>query len=427
MADFQSAFDANTQSINTVASTQISSAQKWANIPGSLVKTSPSTAGYLWGYNSSNSIFVCQQPCNGTKWTQVYLMSGRSKNASAPTILDIATDESNVYVLARSNPKGKIVIFVKAASNLGGWSSVAGPAVPPTNIFSTHTYLWAQDANRKKFKIPKPVNVSQWMPVADNTVSITSSSSTALYGVDAAGNAMKSDETLQTGWAAVKGLTGIPIKTLVGNIDQTALYGIGQNSQVSRCQGDCTTKQEVSPLDTGGYMPLNLTADPTTKQLWMTSSTSGTVGNIFNRVESPDYSSILNIITPADQNRDKVVQDISTDYQHTTDVMAVNKQLGFFDKTFKQLFGSPEANITKTDDQIKGIQDSVSASKAKLDTITSIQPILLKFVLTLIIAAFVYLAFSFVGWFVHVLVLVVLGVGIYLSLNNDVIIPGVRA
>jgi hypothetical protein len=576
MADFQSAFDANTKSINTVASTQISSAQKWANIPGSLVKTSPSAAGYLWGYNANKSVYVCQNPCNGswstvdlshlsTAGTQgvaavapvptgpptylrvagwngvqdtnhisfgigenngkysvmiclgkhaisqtfsgipeidaaikgfkdksnqitlrdlnsgatmpviyasvtsdVYVFSveadqatynfyktsvlpakpetitinvdiaitpmskGSAEVAATPaqpisSILDITTDDTNVYLLYTAGSTTNLA--TKTANNQTDWSllPVGSPNFLPVSVFSTHTYLWLQSATNQKVKIPKPVTMTNSMPVADTSVKITSASSTALYGVDASGKAMKTDETLQTGWSPVTGLTGIPITSLVGNIDQTALYGVGQNSQISRCQGDCTVRQEVTPLDTGGYMPLNLTADPNTKQLWMTSSTSGTVGNIFNRIETPDYSSILNVITPADQNRDKIVQDISKDYKRQTDVMAVNKQLGFFETTFKKLFGTPAANIEQTDSQIKSTQDEVTISKSKLDGITAMQPILVKFVLTLIVASFVYLVFSFIGWFVHVFVLVVLGVGIYLSLNNDVAVPGLWA
>ena len=70
MTDFQSAFDTNTRGIDTTLTTQLSSVQQWANIPGSLVKASSSAAGYLWGFNSVNLVYVCQLPCTGN-WSQV--------------------------------------------------------------------------------------------------------------------------------------------------------------------------------------------------------------------------------------------------------------------------------------------------------------------------------------------------------------------
>jgi hypothetical protein len=341
MTDFQSAFDTNTSGINTTLTTQLSSVQQWANIPGSLVKASSSAAGYLWGFNSAQQVYVCQQPCTGS-WTQVDLsklspiqtqqtgcygtpvttsptnffyptpwnqykaqiaggLTGNpnyvsstldgakalaAKNsgtrgifswttpngpiftvwdqdptlrnlaqkdsvaqaaattgtfipiAKCPpppppttvTILDIVTDETNVYVLYSNGSTA--FVATKTANNQTDWllNPVGNSNFAPVNIFSTHTYLWLQSATNQKVKIPKPVNMTNSMPVADTSVKITSSSSSALYGVDATGNAMKSDETLQTGWAPVSGLRGTPVKSLIGDLDQQGLFIIDNNS-----------------------------------------------------------------------------------------------------------------------------------------------------------------------------------------------------
>jgi len=55
-----------------------------------------------------------------------------------------------------------------------------------------------------------------------------------------------------------------------------------------------------------------------------------------------------------------------------------------------------------------------------LKRISAVEPIVQKFVVTLAVTALVYAIFSFLGWVVHVIALVVVGVGIYLSLNNDI-------
>jgi hypothetical protein len=163
-----------------------------------------------------------------------------------------------------------------------------------------------------------------------------------------------------------------------------------------------------------------MTADPSTKQLWMTSSTSGSVGNIFNRVANPDYSSIMNTVTPLDQNRDKVVGDVNVQYNKQTEVMTLNKQISEFETLFSKIFGDATRSTEDTNVQISKVETDVVGKQMQLKTITNIEPIIQKFVVTLATAALVYAVFSFLGWFVHAIVLVVIGVGIYLSLNNDV-------
>jgi hypothetical protein len=335
------------------------------------------------------------------------------------TILDIVTDDTNVYLLFSTG--SATFLATKTANNQTEWSvtPVGNSTFSPVNIFSTHTYLWLQTASNQKVKIPKPVNMTNTMPIADTSVKITSSSATALYGVDGTGKAMKSDETLQTGWAAVAGLTGMPVKSVVGDLDQQGLFFIDNNSRVSQCVGDCSTNKTV-PVNTQGYLPLYMTADPSTKQLWMTSSTFGDKGNIFNRVGNPDYSSILNTVTPLDQNRDKVVGDVKDEYNKQTQVMTVNKQIGIFQDLFTRIFGDATKATEETNTLISKVETDVVGKQMQLKTITNIEPIIQKFVVTLATAALVYAVFSFLGWIVHAIVLVVICVGIYLSLNNDI-------
>lgn len=505
MTDFQSAFDTNTSGINTTLTTQLSSVQQWANIPGSLVKASSSSAGYLWGFNSVNQIYVCQQPCTGSGWTRVettkleppqpssvgymsgpwiagnipitkvdmddqgntaYIAyespytkivnsAGLSKYYTGPmanyasanwpnysktppgayriklnptqsspplTTLDIATDETNVYILFTSGADTSVGI--KTANNQTDWSvvKVSNPTFSPTNIFSTHTYLWLQGASNQKVKIPKPVNMSNSMPVGDITVKITSSSSSALYGVDGNGKAMKTDETMQTGWAPVAGLSGVQVSSLVGDLDQTGLFVVN-GAGVTECAGDCS-KDKLTPVYTQGYLPLYMTGDPSTQQLWMTSSTPGNVGNIFNRVANPDFSSILNSITPLDKNRDTIVKDVAKDYTKQTQVMTVNKQIAEFQEVFKRLFGDATKAADETNTQISKVESKLFTDNINLRLVQNVEPMLQKFVATLAIAALIYAVLPNIGWWVHLIVLVVLCIGIYLSLNNDITLSG---
>lgn len=609
MADFQTAFDSNTSGINTTLTTQLSSIQQWSNVPGSLVKASSSAAGYLWGYNSTNLVWICQQPCTGSwsqvdisaltpapapvpapapapapgpvptslgtltgpligtpvpvvsvdaddQWNAVYIayqapytkmvnslgvakyytgtpstysranwatysqpsiangyvyvappvsetigtMTGNwikgsrpiikvstddagnpvyiatdgfiklvnSKGvgkyytgtindyspsnwstytptpagsyiatltpapapapapppppvapSSPPEFLDIDTDDTNVYLLYKNG--SKISLASKTANNQTSWSitSVGSDSFKPISIFSTHTYIWLQADNNVKAKIPKPVTMTNVMSNNDVSVRITSASAKSLYGVDASGNAMRSDETLQTGWSAIKGLGGINVKSLIGDIDETGLFFVDNSSKLSQCVGDCS-KKSIVPVNTQGFLPMSVSADPATKQLWMTSTTPGNAGNIFNRMAKPDYTSISNSVYPYDDKRTKVVGDITDKYNQQTKVMTVNKQLAEFQDFFSIIFGKATKAQQEVNTEISQIDNTLATDQAKLNKINSIQPAIQKFVITLAIVGLIYATVSMLGWITHVIVLIVLIVGIYLSLNNDV-------
>lgn len=406
--DFQNEYDSVTDNINSIVSTQLSSALQWSNIPGSLVKASSSSAGYAWGYNASNIVYVCQLPCNGN-WQPVDLTT-----YNVSTIQDLTTDGSNVYLLI-TDTSGKNNLLIGPATNQGSWNMIPVP-FPATSIFSTNTYIWAQDASNNKQKCPKPCTSSNWLANPDKTVKITSASSSSLYGTDTSGNAMRSDESLQSGWSSISGLSGVKLKSLIGQADQTALYGIDMSSSAYTCQGDCSTPEELNPLDTGGYMPLNLTTDG--KKLWMTTTTAGEKGNIFSRVNTPDYSSIMNEVTPLDQNRDKIIDTVDNAYNQQTQLMVANKQIStvidFFTKMFK--FDNDTAKQTKT--QESRLHDQVQEVQFKIDQMSSTQPLVQNLLIVVAVVAGIYMFGSFLGWIVHVLAFIALAAGVGYSIYS---------
>jgi hypothetical protein len=407
--DFQNEYDSVTDNINSIVSTQLSSALQWSNIPGSLVKASSSAAGYAWGYNASNVVYVCQLPCNGN-WQPVTL-----DTYNIASIQDLTTDTSNVYILM-TDKSGNNNLLIGPATNQGSWNVIPVPFAA-TSIFSTNTYIWAQDGSNNKQKCPKPCTSPNWMANPDKTVKITSASTSSLYGTDGSGNAMRSDENLQSGWSSISGLSGLKLKTLIGQADQTALYGIDMSSSAYVCQGDCTTPQEVDPLDTGGFMPLNLTTDG--QKLWMTTTTAGEKGNIFNRVNTPDYSSIMNEVTPLDQNREKIVDNIDNAYNQQTQLMVANKQIStvvdFFSKMFK--FDSDSAKQTKN--QESRLHDQVQDIQNKLGQVTTLQPLIQKLLIVVAVVAGIYMFGSFLGWIIHIVAFVVLAIGVGYSIYSQ--------
>jgi hypothetical protein len=388
--DFTTDYENATNSINSIVSTQLTSALQWNNITGVLSKASTSSAGYVWGYNFNSQLFYCQLPCTGN-WTQVTNMA----DYTTISIQDVTTDNSNVYVLYSTTVLGKTANFLAMnnANGKGNWTTIVVP-FNAVNIFSTNTYIWAQDAANNKQKCAKPCTTGNWTSVTDNSVKITSASDSSLYGVDATGNAMKSDENLQTGWSPVAGLSGVKLSSLLGQADTKALYGIDTASGAYQCIGDCAEPSDLDPLNTGGYMPLSIDPDATTNSLWMTTSVSASKGNVFSRIISPDYTSIMNNITPLDQTRDKIVSQVEDEYNQNTKTMVLNKQITDVVNFFTKAFGLDPANKKKTDDDVSNYQDKIQASANQINRIQQVQPVVFIFIFALGAVAIVYM---FVG------------------------------
>lgn len=400
MADFQSEYMNTTDGINDIISTQLSSVLTWSNVPGGLVKAVSSSSGYAWGIASPNSVWYCQLPCNGN-WSNVDLTS-----MNIATVSDIAVDDSTVYVLG-STTSGNNVLLSGSTNNIGSWNVINVP-FSAASIFSTHTYIWAQDSYGTKKMCPKPCSMSNWISSPDTSAMITSASDTSLYGKDAQGNAVKSDETLQSGWAPIDSFKGVKMSAVLGQADERTLYGIDQNSQLLK--SDSTG---VSPLDTQGYTPLNMSIDPSSNRMWMTTTSQGPKGNVFTRLENPDYTTVLNTVNPMDRKRDTIVADVEKSYNQQTDVMTVNKQVTDVVTYFKQMFNIDRDSGKKAKQQEGHLQEQIRETQQDLDQIQNLQPIIQKIVALLGVVAVIYLIGSFLGTLIHWIAFGVLAVGIY--------------
>jgi hypothetical protein len=144
----------------------------------------------------------------------------------------------------------------------------------------------------------------------------TSSDNYTLYGKDSTGQAMQTDETLNSPWQPIGNLQG----TLYGKGLDGTLYG--KDSQENAFE----FKEKVSPLYTQQLIPTSIDVDQTSNQLWMTTATPGEAGNIFTRLQTPDYTSIMNTVTPLDKTRDTIVQNVESEFKKQTDTMILHKQ-----------------------------------------------------------------------------------------------------
>jgi hypothetical protein len=407
--DFQAEYDQLTKTIDDTISTQVSSSLTWVDIPGSLVKAVSSPAGYAWGYNTNNQVFVCQLPCTGN-WQEVNLSS-----FGATVIDDIAVDSANVYVLTTGKAGNKILL-VALASNRGQWNILNIPFAA-TKIFSTGMYLWAQDASNNKQKCAKPCTTGNWMVSPEKNVQITSASYTELYGKDGAGNAFKTDQNMTTGWAPIQGFASKKWQSIIGQGGQTDIYGIDTKSHVYSCGESCAFEDDVKPVDTKGYAPLNLSSDPESKSLWMTATTYGDKGNVFTRVDKPDYSSILNMIDPLDQKRDQIVEDVQRDYANQTKTMTTNKQVDTVANFFSKNFGINQQTKEQTTRDSSLLNEQIQTSQQQIDKMTSVSTKVFTLLITLVVVAGIYLLGEpILGSYVHLPAIIALGIGLFFTI-----------
>lgn len=406
--DFQTEYDQLTKTIDDTISSQVSSSLTWVNIPGSLVKAVSSPAGYAWGYNTNNQVFTCQLPCTGN-WQEVNLSS-----YGATTIDDIAVDYTNVYVLTPARGGNKIILTA-LASNRGQWNILNIP-FPATKIFSTSLYLWAQDASNNKQKCAKPCTTSNWIVSPEKNVQITSSSYSELYGKDASGKAFKTDENMTTGWAPIQGFANNKWQSIIGQGGRTDIYGIDTKSHVYSCGESCAFEDDVKPVDTKGYAPLNLSSDPESKSLWMTATTSSNKGNVFTRVDKPDYSSILNIIDPIDQKRDQIVEDIQRDYANQTNTMTTSKQVDSVVDFLSSKMGiNKQVGAQNTKDSSL-LNEQIQTSQQQIDKMTSVSTKVFALLVTLVVVAGLYLIGEpILGTYVHVAAVIAFVVGLFFT------------
>jgi hypothetical protein len=400
MSTFQTEYDTASNTIDSIVTTQLSSVLNWINIPGGLTKASSSAAGFVWGYNSGSNVYVCQLPCTGN-WTLVDLTANQ-----VSTVLDLTTDGTNVYILY-TNTAGAIGLLVTPASNQGTRTTIPVPFTA-NSIFSTHTYIWAQDSSNAKQKCPKPCTMPNWQTTADTTVTITSSDDSTLYGKDLSGQAMQTDETLQSAWQPISNVNG----SIYGKGSDGTLYGI--DSKQNAFQYDGT----LSPMYTQGLTPTNINVDSQSGHLWMTTASPGSLGNIFTRAQKPDYTTIMNTVNPIDKSRDDIANKVENKFERETDIMIVNKQVHDVIKFFRQIFNIDKNTNKNANNQIGKLNENILETQKELDQINNVKPILIGVILTLFAVMIVYLMLSYIlGSYVHLVALVVIGVGMAITLN----------
>jgi hypothetical protein len=356
---------------------------------------SASAKGFAWGMGSGN-IWMCQLPCEGN-WKQV-------ASPSQSSLRDIITDDNHVYVLFQDR------LGIKSSDNTDEWITVTLPD-SIEKIISTASYIWGQ-AGEKKYKLPKPGMTGNWIPVDDKlNVKITSASAGHLYGVDSAGQAMVSDESLQSAWSVIPQFGG-KYSAIIGDADQTALFGIDSSNSLKRClNGKC------NGVDTQGYTPQNITIEPNSKQMWMTTTAPGKSGNIFNQSLSTDYTDILRTVQPIDLKREEVVKQAETQFDQSTYSGIMSKQFEILKQMISQLFNIKPASSHEEDQ--KRIQKKIQTTEYDLQVLKNVIPLIQKMLVVLALTVCVYAGSDYLGSATHFFALAVLITGtVFFAINK---------
>lgn len=336
-----------TSSLNDLFATQLSDSVSWRTVPGQLLKVTTSAAGFTWGLNAQNTLWVCKEPCTGNWAGQGTPGGGR--------ILDLTADAQNVYIL--SFESGRQVVRRRPVNGSGSWSEPVNAPADAKTLVATSETLFA-DTDRGPFKCKAPCNIPSWTaltvdqarlggtfgvfpmvgdakgnltgdpkqvvmgglftPTA-NRVKLTSASSRRPYGVDDEQHAVV---YVNGQWRTLPGLGNYTVKSVAGEVDDTAVYAIATDGRVLRCAAPCGNPDDVTVVNTAGHAPdedelKQLAVNPDSKQVWQLSPGRGSGDGgrgIFNRKDGSPRN-IGETVAPIDIRRDNAILDIEARYE----------------------------------------------------------------------------------------------------------------
>jgi len=334
-----------TSTINNIFATQLAGSISWQVVPGELVRVSSSPAGYTWGLNATNNVYVCKEPCTGS-WTNTNPPSGK--------ILDITTDQTKVYALVDGTER---VVYSKSIDGSGSWSSpISAPADSKTVVATSKDIF--MDTDRGVFKCGSPCSLPSWTPTVIESAKLTGNLGTFQMNGDIAGNLQGNPnkpilstlfvpgatsvkptsasarfaygvDTDNVGkvyrngvWHTIPGLAEYSLSAVSGEIDDTAIYATTTDGVVLRCSAPCLAPENVFKVSTPGLAPdperiKQVSVNPQSKQVWLLSSAlhagSGGYGIYNHKDDAP--MDINSAVIPLDQNRSNVLLDIDSQYK----------------------------------------------------------------------------------------------------------------
>jgi hypothetical protein len=384
----------------------------WNNITGSLQKVSSSSAGFVWGYNSGGKVFYCKEPCSTSSWTQIPF---------AETPSDIATDSTQVYILYSDSTGAPMI----ASTSIDGSSDWTFNTVPfnADKITTTNGFLWASGAGKMGY-CGKPCNTDNWNVLDDNHSLLSGGGTSVFASSPGVSGVFKTDETAQTGWSPVGGFSGISPSVLAAESDNTVLYA-ADNTKVYRCESNCDTKDKLEVVNAQGFVPIqskgSMTVNPSTRNVWMASESSGKGGNLFARLDTINIEPVMDTVYSAETQRDRTFNSLGDAFKvQTAEVSSKMAQVEAADAVKQAMDISGDGK--NIDNEIKilerKIEQASRASEGYKDKMKPLMTLLIALVLTALL-------FIIAGWLLPSslmmgLAILILGSGLGLSIYFSV-------
>lgn len=402
-----STFTRNTTGAFGYLKNQLASFGLWTNIPGGLSKISTSTAGYVWGFNSSGGVYVCREPCSSASWINI---------AFSGTPIDIITDPTSVYILSSAG------ISSAPIDGTGSWTLQTVP-FEADKLVTTNGYMWIS-GNTKMAFCGKPCTTGNWIMNSSQNSLLGGGASSVYATQPGTLGVVKSDETGQTGWTPVGGFEGMGINSMATEADNTAIYG-ADNSRLYRCADTCDGIDKIGIVDTDGHNPIankgSISMNATSRNVWMASSASSNGGNIFARLDAPNDAPILNYVDDTLAQNDRLVNSLG-DAVHiqTADITTqmVKEEAGAAVKSALNMSG----NHNKIDKEIAVLKREIQeATNIGSGYTTKMKPLIILLI-SLAVAAILYIV---VGWLLPatltmILVIIDLSIGFGLAIYFSV-------
>lgn len=425
-----------TNNIFTYLSTQIGATAGWQNIAGNLTHIQASSAGYVWGVGSDNSIYYCKQPCTGS-WVSVEMSSLRSAiTENITSIVALQVDYTFVYILfktattkgvARRSIDGTGTWFLLMSEELGG---------EPKALAVTDSFIWVAGTNQNgqgySSRCAKPCTTKAWLPVdyfSNVTVDALSSNGSKLYGI-------KFDNTSGKNVAffadedgnhneVLPGLSTISPATINAQNADKSLVVTDNSGNVYSCKYPCKVASDLSQVDTNGKkaMSTDNALSTANNQTWMVSPNNGDRGNIFARVDLVNSDAILSSLKDLDDQRYAVAQSLKNEYNTQTANVASTKTITDTVDSIKDAIDIDEqaTNVLNEQRRLEAeIKDHSKHRSAFDEKIYPIQVLTLFVIASIIIYLFLAIGSTSLAKLASAGVLTIgLGVTIYFSVTNN--------
>ena len=394
-----------TDNVVSFLNTNVGSFGDWQNTPGVLTFVQNSTGGYVWGIGDQGVPFFCKQPCTG-QWTPKNVAVDGTGNPITVTPISLQVDAASAYYLY-TDSTGTTILSVTPINGSGSWSSVltvdAGKATQTyTAMGVTNSLIWVSGKDKttgdaSNFTCTKPCSTNNWVKNINvaTPVQSFSSSGSKLYGVTfdptLGKNIAFSSEETGSNLEQIAGMAGIAPQVISGQSDSTNILAVDSTNKLYGCTPPCQDPSNLYEIPTNGYPPTTAqnSVSLANNQIWMVSGTSGTNGNIFQRLDMPDATTILSSVGAFDTQRDTIAQSLKNEYNTQTSELTAAKQINDAMDTLQQAITMDKTVESRRSEAQKIKREIQQENERKQGFTNKFYPIQIL-ALTLLVSALVY-------------------------------------